>query len=183
MQLQTCSGKPSHDEHQAPASHAPWTQRQTRIYAGQSVAHAPPQSPTASTSMTWTAPVRSTSRSSFYCCAALRACVGRGRASYLSIHRKPIPCLLPHALGSSLLAHPFKSRPHIHHTHRGRLGARRALFNPFLPWLARLLIYYGYKYITGSHVHKMSVHLGSLPHGSCLATSLSHSLTIALSRL
>jgi hypothetical protein len=110
-------------------------------------------------------------------------CVGRGRASYLSIHRKPIPCLLPHALGSSLLAHPFKSRPHIHHTHRGRLGARRALFNPFLPWLARLLIYYGYKYITGSHVHKMSVHLGSLPHGSCLATSLSHSLTIALSRL
>lgn len=51
MQLQTCSGKPQATIDRAPGqarrpamtTHEPWTQRQTRIYSGRPVAHAPAQ--------------------------------------------------------------------------------------------------------------------------------------------
>ena len=96
---------------------------------------------------------RSTSRSSFYCCAALRANVGRGRASSPSIgsHSLPVGCwpacccmpwipttpcsLIPSSQGLTSISH---------HTHRGAPCS----IHSFSSSLA-FLIYYGYKYSTG----------------------------------
>jgi hypothetical protein len=87
MQLQTCSGKPSHDEHQArrPAMNATSNSNLRRAVSRPRFHFHGPGPCWSPASLR--APVRTTSRSSFYYCAALRAYVGRGRAtvaSYLS---------------------------------------------------------------------------------------------------
>lgn len=147
------------------SSHGPWTQRQTRIYAGRpgrprlaAAAAAVPHTFFHGRTC-WSSPwprcalqcaaVLVGVRSFYYCCAALlRAYVGRGRPTttllaLLSLHRKPIPCLP--ALDTSL-AHGFDPSSQGLTSHTGGRLRACSIHIPSFSSSRSPFIYFGYKY-------------------------------------